>query len=122
MAGERKGFFVEGVPTLLTPGEGEGVARPHADGGHVHIDVLAGPESPGAGNAESDADGVAGKSFDFGFGDAAAEIAANEGGESHCSFYGPAEDCGKEEGLLAHAVDVDPDHDHRDKGKQDVCV
>ena len=63
MGGADSFFEITGADVLgrsVGPGNGEWVRGPEADGGHGEEDVMARFESPGAGEVEDDAHGVAG--------------------------------------------------------------
>lgn len=84
----------EGLGQAVGPGDGEWVRGPETDGGYGEEDMLAWFEGPGAGRAESDTHGVAGKNFDVGLCGAPADIAVDEGGEADQTFDDPDVDDG----------------------------
>lgn len=86
LVGHGDALFVSDDLGGLTPGNGEGVGGPPADGGDVEVDVLTGFEGPRAGEVECDAQGVTGEGLDDCGGEFAAAVAVDDAGQACCSL------------------------------------
>lgn len=118
------GHALFGVDVLVVvgPGEGEGVVGPPADGGQVEVDVLAGLELPGTGDAEGHTKSIAGHSFDFGGGSTGTDVVADEVLYTQEALETPDDDACEDEELDGDTVNVHPQDDQSGNSNQDVCV
>lgn len=105
---------------LLTPGDGERVASPHADRRHVEIQVLTGTELPRTSHAKGDSDGFASESFDLGLGTAATDIVADQDGHASGALEDPDDNDAENQHLLRQSLEMDPNSHDGDDGQYDV--
>lgn len=117
-----EGFLVGQVYSILTPSEREGVACPHSNSGNVQVNMLARPEFPGPRGAESDANRIAGESFDLGLGAAlATKVLSDDEPHAGCALKYPADDgSGQHKLNCVHAVKMNPDRCHCSDCKKNV--
>jgi hypothetical protein len=90
---ERKFLIVELCVLLaLTPRDGEGVTCPEADGGHVKVQMLAGPKLPRSGHAYRNPDRLSGQCLHSGRRHSPSHVAVQEPQQPQASVTGPESD------------------------------
>lgn len=111
------------VLLLVAPGQGEGVVGPESHRRHVEVSVLSRAESPGAGHANGDAEGIAGQDLDLGLGATLSKVAVCKAKETKGAFDRPDGNDPPHHGLLRFALgglQVNPDTGNCDGCHDDV--